>query len=165
MINNNSRSKSTVLFLLFCLTSLWIMGCAASAKVEQNDTGSFDLGPAIETNGYRRLALIVGVGDYKSSNVRDLEGPPNDARRFYNLLAGPNGYGFPKPNVCLLIDEQATTARFKEMFQKALVDRAQANDVAVVFFAGHGSKKRDWNGDEPGEWDQTIMLYDARTGG
>ena len=92
MINNNSRSISTVLFLLFCLTSLGIMGCAASAKVEQNNTGSFDLGPAIETDGLRRLALIVGVGDYKSSNVRDLAGPPNDARRFYNLLTGPNGY-------------------------------------------------------------------------
>ena len=44
------------------------------------------LGEAKETDGVRRLALVVGVGQYKNEHVPDLIGPPNDARRFYDLL-------------------------------------------------------------------------------
>ncbi len=66
---------------------------------------------------------IVGVGQYKSDKVSDLAGPPNDARRIYDLLTEPNGCGFPKENVCLLLDEDATTARFKKVYEKALIDR------------------------------------------
>lgn len=154
-----------VVFLVLCQTFLWIGGCATAVNVEKNYPSTCDLDPARETDGHRRLAFIVGVGDYKNPAVMDLSGPANDAHLFYKLLTGPNGFDFPEQNVCLLIDEQATTARFTEMFQKALVDRARADDVVVVFFAGYGSKKRDINGDEPGEWDQTIMLHDARTDG
>ena len=120
---------------------------------------------AKETDGLRRLAFIVGVGDYKKPEIKDLDGPPNDARRIFRLLTDPEGYGFPKENVCVLLDEQATTARFKEMFTKTLVNRAKENDVAMVFFAGHGSRKIDTNGDEPGRWDSTLMLHDSRTDG
>ena len=123
------------------------------------------LGEAKETDGVRRLALVVGVGQYKNERVPDLIGPPNDAKRFYNLLTDANGYGFPRENVCLLLDEQATTAEFKRSFDKALVERARSQDVAVVFYAGHGSMRRDKNHDEPDEMDETLMLHDARSDG
>ena len=45
------------------------------------------------------------------------------------------------------------------------MERARKNDVAVFFYAGHGSQTRDKNGDEPDEWDETFMLHDARSGG
>ena len=116
-----------------------------------------------ETDGRRRLALIIGVGEYRHDAVPDLPGPPNDARRIYRLLTDPNGYGFPEANVCLLLDEQATTANFKQAFEQALVSRARPGDVAVFYFAGHGSQAKDKNGDEPDAWDETLMLHDART--
>jgi hypothetical protein len=46
--------------------------------------------PAVD--GTRRLALIVGVGQYKSEKIPDLPGPPEDARRIYQLRPGANGY-------------------------------------------------------------------------
>ena len=142
-----------------------LSACAdGNAAIVENKNVNCALGKATVTDGYRRLALVVGVGQYKAKKIPDLQGPPNDARRFYDLLTGPNGYGFPKENVCLLLDEQASTARFKEVFEKALVARAKEEDVAVFFYAGHGSRTRDKNGDEPDEWDETFMLHDARTG-
>ncbi len=114
-------------------------------------------------DGRRRLALIVGVGEYQREVVPDLPGPPQDARRIYRLLTDPNGYGFPEANVCLLLDEQATTANFRQAFEQALISRARPGDVAVFYFAGHGSQTRDKNGDEPDAWDETLMLHDART--
>lgn len=123
------------------------------------------LGAAVETDGVRRLALVVGVGEYRAPAVPDLAGPPGDARRFVELLTGRGGYGFPRQNVCVLTDEQATVAGFREHFQKALVERARPQDVAVIFYAGHGSMRRDRNGDEPDEMDETFVLHDSRTPG
>jgi hypothetical protein len=120
---------------------------------------------AVETDGYRRLAFIVGVGQYKSEKIPDLIGPPADARRFYDLLTDRNGYGFPKENVCMLLDEEATKEQFKKTFDRALVQRARKNDVAVIFYAGHGSQTKDRNDDEPDNRDETYLLHDVRTEG
>ncbi|MBX3641001.1 MAG: caspase family protein [Nitrosomonas sp.] len=116
-------------------------------------------------DGIRRLALIVGVGQYKSTKIPDLPGPPQDAKRIYQLLTGPNGYGFPKENVCVLVDEAATTANFKQYFSSFLVERAQPNDEVVFYYAGHGSQTRDHNGDEPDGMDETFVFHDARDSG
>jgi hypothetical protein len=162
--------KKTLLFLLVFLF-LQPAGCKVNNSEKNrvtvstaNTTAMCSFNEAVETDGYRRLALVVGVGQYKNEHVPDLEGPPNDANRFYHLLTGENGYGFPAENVCLLLNEEATTANFKEAFDRALVDRARENDVAVIFFAGHGSQAPDKDGDEVDGWDETLMFHDARTG-
>jgi hypothetical protein len=167
------REKPLKKILLFLTAFLFLqaLGCDNLTSEESSVTisvaGTFDacnFGKAIENDGYRRLALVIGVGRYKNKNVPDLEGPPNDAGRFYQLLTGENGYGFPVENVCLLLNEEATTANFKQAFDKTLVERAQENDVAVIFFAGHGSQAPDKDGDEVDGLDETLMFHDARTG-
>ncbi|MCB1948932.1 caspase family protein, partial [Nitrosomonas sp.] len=116
-------------------------------------------------DGIRRLALIIGVGQYKSEKIPDLPGPPQDAQRIYQLLTGANGYDFPKENVCVLVDEAATTANFKQYFSSFLIERAQPNDEVVFYYAGHGSQTRDHNGDEPDGMDETFVFHDARNNG
>jgi len=119
------------------------------------------LGDAVEVDGVRRLALIVGVGEYRDDDIPDLLGPPNDAKHIYDLLTDNNSYRFPKQNVCLLLNERADKAGFKEAFELGLVGRARENDLAVIYFAGHGSQARDLNQDEPDNRDETLMLHDA----
>jgi len=109
--------------------------------------------------------LIVGVGAYANDKVPDLDGPPNDARRIYDTLTAADGYAFPARNVCLLLNENATTARFEEAVDRGLVQRAAAGDTVVIFFAGHGSQTKDRNGDEPDQWDETLLFHDARVAG
>jgi len=158
-------------FPALVLIQLTLSGCDGSQPTDAIDAqgrAGCDPSRAVETDGYRRLALIVGVGQYAKFGIPDLEGPPNDARRFYELLTNKkSGYGFPTENVCMLLDEEATTARFREVFNQALVGRAREGkgDVAVFYYAGHGSQSRDTNGDEPDEWDETLLLHDARTDG
>ena len=167
----DTRQPGVIMILfLMCMIGMYATGCQGEDTNQKNSpaagtTEICSLGKAVDIDGQRRLALIVGVGEYKNANIPDLKGPPNDARRFYELLTGKNGYAFPKQNVCLLLDEQATTGQFKQLFDTALVQRARENDVAVIFFAGHGSQARDKNGDEPDEWDETLMFHDARTDG
>ena len=152
-------------FVAMCLILYGPIGCISAVKEDLQGSNLCTMGEPVGTDGHRRLALIVGVGKYRSEKINSLSGPPNDARRVYDLLTGKNGYGFPKENVCLLLNDDATTAHFKEVFEKALVERAQANDVVVFYFAGHGSQARDRNKDEPDEWDETLMFHDARTPG
>ncbi len=151
---------------LISLTVCLISACGDSSGLDAEalrTKAGCDPDRVEEIDGRRRLALIVGVGEYQRDAVPDLPGPPNDARRIYRLLTDPNGYGFPEANVCLLLDGQATTANFKQAFEQALVSRARPGDVAVFYFAGHGSQAKDKNGDEPDAWDETLMLHDART--
>src|SRR5215813_644854 len=111
---------------------------------------------AVETEGQRRLALIVGVGKYKTSKLNSLPGATKDAQRFYELLT--SGYGFPAQNVCMLLDEQATVAAFKAKFDQVLVQRARQNDEVVIYFAGHGSQQPDQKGDERDDYDETLVF-------
>ncbi|MBI3560623.1 MAG: caspase family protein [Gammaproteobacteria bacterium] len=165
----NLTEQTTRIRLLSIL--VWVVTQAGCGDNHPSTAGSVQPGSlcsyaaARPTNGIRRLALVVGVGKYKNEKVPSLVGPPNDAKHIYELLTGDKGYGFPKENVCLLLDEQATLGRFREAFDKVLVDRAQAGDIAVLFFAGHGSQTRDKNGDEPDNMDETFLLSDSRTAG
>jgi hypothetical protein len=154
-----------------CVCACLLVLCACSnqgnpARAQSPEAAalcSYDA--AVGTAGQRKLALIVGIAAYRNDKIPDLEGPPNDARQVYELLTAANGFGVPAQNVCLLLDDEATVARFREAFQRALVDRAQSGDVAFVFFAGHGSQTKDKNGDEPDQFDETLVLADSRTDG
>jgi hypothetical protein len=118
-------------------------------------------GEAVVTDGNRRLALIVGVGEYGDETVTDLPGATADARKMHALLTNEELYGFPEENVCVLLDAAATKDAFVRAFDEAIVARAQANDVVVVFFAGHGSQMADANADEPDEWDETFAFHES----
>lgn len=174
----NSIYRNFFILLLSCLLII-IQSCTQVQDTDDESTarvqdtadittvarGNCSTKTVIESSdGIRYLALVVGVGQYKNPKIPDLAGPPQDAMRFYDLLTESNGYGFPKENVCLLLDEKATTANFKSLFQEILVKRARKQDVVVVYFAGHGSRVKDNNNDEADEWDETLMFHDARSG-
>jgi len=156
---------------VFFAGGLALAGCdgrppiAPSTGVTAPAVSACPLGRAVATDGHQRLALIVGVGRYRNPGITTLRGAPEDARRFYQLLTGPGGYGFPKENVCLLLDQDATTARVREALTAALVERAGPEDTAVFYYAGHGSQARDLNGDEPDGQDETFLFHDARSDG
>nr|VFJ63364.1 MAG: Caspase domain-containing protein [Candidatus Kentron sp. FW] len=154
---------ATVLRKFLLLLPIFLLGCMPQDKQTPPLACSFE--EPEETDGHRRLALIVGVGEYENSKITRLDGAPEDAHRIYALLTGKDGYGFPEKNVCMLLNEQATTANFQDAFERTLIQRARPGDVAVFYYSGHGSQIADRNGDEPDEWDETFMFHDARSGG
>lgn len=120
--------------------------------------------PFAPGTGPQRLALVVGINDYQSPDIPDLNGAVLDAQRMASLLTSPTGYGFPEANVCLLLDREATAARFEQAFEQSLVSRARPEDTVVLYFAGHGAQLPDQNGDEPDALDETLVLADSRVG-
>lgn len=144
---------------------LWLVAACLSDSRAVASPQCPQTAAVVSEDGSRRLALIVGVSRYRDPLATPLPGASNDAKRMYDLLTRENGYGFAKANVCLLLDEDATVEGFKSSFARTLVDRAQSNDVAFVFFAGHGSQTPDANRDEPDEMDETLVFNDSRSGG
>ena len=142
-----------------------ILGCSGVSVSQAALPPSCSTAAATETDGMRRLAMLVGVGKYKHEKIPTLAGPVGDVERMYALLTGPEGYGYPKENVCVLLDEQATVANFKAAFEQALVKRAKPKDVVVIYIAGHGSQTQDLDDDEAeaNPMDETLVLHDSRT--
>ncbi len=141
----------------------WAIGSTALASP---DCAALDARPKplVGTPGDRKLALVVGIGDYLAEpggQSIDLVGPPGDARRIRDVLI--ERYGFPVDNICLLVDEEATRQAFVDGWRRH-VGRATQGDTVVYYFAGHGSQTTDFDGpqDEPDGMDETFLLHDSR---
>ena len=88
----------------------------------------------------RKYALIIGVSRYMNNGkgIDNLEFADADARALYEFLQQPEAGKFSRENMLLLANEDATTARISEALT-SFVARAEANDVLLIFFAGHGA--------------------------
>ncbi len=117
----------------------------------------------VSSDGVRRLALLVGVGDYKADVVTDLKGPPNDVRLLRGIL-GSKAWQFPAQNICTLVNEEATTARFRATWKEWLLKELDRGGKSVVVFymSSHGSQVRDRSGDEADNYDETLLFHDSR---
>ena len=102
-----------------------------------------------------RRALIIGVDTYTN---RPLDGCVADARLMEQLLR--DRFGFRPQDVRMLINGAATRAGVLSALD-ALVDLTAENDVAFVFYAGHGSMMQDADGDEMSGFDSTLMVSDS----
>lgn len=99
-----------------------------------SQAGSLDAGTGIKPRLY---ALVVGVGAYRHESINRLDFPAKDARDFAASLHRQRGRLYRDVDVRLLEDAAAT--------REAIIDgldwlrrQVTANDLAVVFFAGHG---------------------------
>jgi hypothetical protein len=111
----------------------------------------------------KKLALLVGIDQYKSNTVRDLHGCVNDIRDFESVLR--TTFEFEGNAIKSLPNEKATKAAILSNFRMHLIDNANAGDIVVFYYSGHGSRMRDNSGDETGDgFDETIVPHDSRQG-
>ena len=104
-----------------------------------------------------RKALLVGLNHYPDPE-NTLRGCINDVRQVSDLLY--SRFGFPANGaIRLLTDARATAAAIVDRL-RWLLDGAQAGDVLVFHYSGHGSQVPDRNGDEVDDLDEIICPYD-----
>ena len=88
----------------------------------------------------RRLALVIGIGDYE--NVTKLKNPQNDAKALSSLLQ----------RIHFTTAEQQLD-KTRSQLKHILVDfeeSIQSNDIVLFYFAGHGV-----------QWEVCIMIFTA----
>jgi hypothetical protein len=84
----------------------------------------------------KRLAVVIGVGQYQSPDIPDLEFARADAQAMYDFLK--SDAAGPFDDVLFLADEQATGAAMRQALF-VFLQQAQWNDLVVVYYAGHGA--------------------------
>lgn len=86
----------------------------------------------------RKLALVVGIGKFRDSRINPLHFAANDARVFADALRNDCRFD----DVRTLIDDNATTVEIKNEIDN-LAKKATPEDLAVVYFATHGSPEEN----------------------
>jgi hypothetical protein len=104
-----------------------------------------------------RWAVVVGIGDYSSPEIPDLEFAPADAEAVRDFLLSSAAGPFQEDHVLFLENESATGAAMREALF-VFLQQADWNDLVVIYFAGHGAP-------DPARPDNLYLLpYDAQLG-
>jgi hypothetical protein len=110
------------------------------------DAGTAARGPvkrvsiAPERAAADKYAVVVGISHYSdpSGGLTNLQFADRDARDFRDFLYSPDGGSFPKDNVRMLLNEDATSQNVRSAFFTFLT-KAQPQDEVVLYIAGHGA--------------------------
>ncbi|HPH86428.1 MAG TPA: caspase family protein [Ferruginibacter sp.] len=113
-------------------------------------------------------AFLIGINQYNplstssvSSSGRkliNLEGCVNDIQAVRAVLAAR--FSFAASNMQTLLDQQATRQAILDGMNN-LLNSSQRNDVALIYFSGHGSQVKNSLSAEPDQLDETIVPADA----
>jgi uncharacterized caspase-like protein len=87
-----------------------------------------------------KFAVVVGIAHYADTagGITSLQFADRDARDFRDFLLSPDGGSFPRDNVHLLINEDATAQNVRSALFTFLT-KAQPQDEVVLYVAGHGA--------------------------
>jgi hypothetical protein len=100
--------------------------------------------PIVFTADYgRRVAAVIGISRYK--NLSNLEGAAKDAKDTADML---RVLGFDE--VLELYDEDATRESILDLLGNRLQKKTTSDDLAFVFYAGHGTTETLPNGEKRG---------------
>jgi hypothetical protein len=111
-------------------------------------------------------ALLIGIDKYNPKNApgrwMNLDGCANDAQSVKQILEAR--YGFLKKNLTMLLDSNATRDNILNGFNDLLA-RSEAEDIAVIYYAGHGSQVKNTLSEEKDQKDESMVPADSYIGG
>lgn len=104
-------------------------------------------------------ALLIGVGEYKFSEINDLAGIDLDIDMMQDVASL---MGYRDSQIKTIEDENATYLNVKQAFESWLINSVSSNDKVFIYFSGHGSQMLDKNNDEADQVDELMVLHDTK---
>lgn len=90
-----------------------------------------------------KFALVVGVGEFAALPRSSwLQYTARDAQSVYDYLVDPRGGAFPRQQVTLLVDRQATRKAIEDEMDR-IAGLAQPDDLVVLYLSTHGTPPND----------------------
>jgi hypothetical protein len=117
-----------------------------------------------------KRALVIGIDQYTPAGgysdsapywvkgIHDLLGCKNDALTILSLLQAR--FGFPGQNINTLYDSKATRQAILAGI-RSLLARSAPGDIAVLYYAGHGTRVKNSLSFEPDHLDECIVPADT----
>lgn len=114
----------------------WMNGSPVKELDAQEDLPGSDEPVNVDASKKVKIwALIVGVGRY--NHMPTLKFTDDDAFHMYAFLKSPEGGALPEEQLQILIDEAATRENILKTMRQLFL-KADANDVVMMYFSGHG---------------------------
>ncbi|MEM9895218.1 MAG: caspase family protein [Bacteroidota bacterium] len=116
-----------------------------------------DLGQSLlrELGKRNYYALVIGIDDYKSDDIQDLDNPVNDARKVADVLT--TSYTFD-PELLTLLKNPTREEIIRALDQLAKI--VKEKDHLLIFYAGHGI----WNAQlQQGYWLPSDASMDSKS--
>jgi len=144
-------------------TLVFLGGCdATTTTAEAGDVALATEFPDADKGNWERIALYIGINEYKDPKIPDLSGCVNDALRMRKAL---RSHGFLRD--AILTNEQATHANVVQ-YLKYLVEQVKTaknekqvkEPLVAIYFAGHGNLVQGGDVDD-GESDNTLTTHDT----
>ncbi|MCK5810002.1 MAG: caspase family protein [Cocleimonas sp.] len=110
--------------------------------------------------------LLVGINEYKIDPRMSLNGCHNDVDLLSKTLQLK--FAADVKNIKMLKSQQATRQAIIEQFQQHLTQQAQADDVALFYFSGHGAQSKtanEFKDIEPDGLEESLICHDSRVDG
>jgi hypothetical protein len=114
--------------------AVWVNGSPIK-ELDSNEVLPADPVRMDNSKSVKIWAVVVGVGKYTS--MPTLKFTSRDAWQFYSFLQSPEGGGLPSEQIAILVDEAATRQNILSTMRQYFL-KADANDVVLLYFSGHG---------------------------
>jgi hypothetical protein len=114
--------------------AVWVNG-AAVRELDSNESMPNDPVQVEASSTVKIYAVVIGVSRYTA--MPSLKFTDDDAYRFYSFLKSPEGGALPDEQIALLVDEDATREKVLSTMRQYFL-KADANDVVLFYFSGHG---------------------------
>ena len=85
-----------------------------------------------------RWAVVIGIGEYRSEEIPDLEFATADARAVHDFLTSEAAGPFEEDHVLYLTDQEATGDALRQALF-VFLQQADWDDLVVIYYAGHGA--------------------------
>ena len=114
--------------------AVWVNG-ASVKELDSQESIPADPVRMDDSKAVKIWAVVVGVGRYTA--MPSLKFTDDDAYRFYSFLGSVEGGAVPQSQMTILIDEDATRENILKKMREYFL-KADANDVVILYFSGHG---------------------------
>lgn len=95
--------------------------------------------PQILEPAGEKYALIVGIDNFRDGRIPALRYAKNDALALRDFLTHAEFGKFPRENVHVLLDEEATLGDIRSQFVYWLAAKVREKDHVWIYFAGRGT--------------------------
>jgi len=138
----------------------WCFWCPLSeSPLKPTQRSCFANLPA-HSQSTKNKVFLVAAGANTGEGERELTQTPQDIKLFTQAIK--QHFSVPEAQICQL--ENVYRQEF-EMALMALHNLINPNDLAIIYFSGHGSRVRDDNGDEEDRFDEILITYDVKLKG
>ena len=157
-LHRHSLFKYIFLFLFFIQST-----AAVSTVKEKNLKLSSPVPVLMPKKNLQRTGILLVGQNYRNSST-PLNGCINDANNIKKFLME---YGYPENHIEVLTDEKRGMTKSEMVIKlKDLIKNCQGKNPtynsAIITFSGHGSYRRDRDGDEEDGYDEELVFTKGR---